>query len=203
MTRRAILTNLAEKLGEAGLKKVRKSRIGLAGAGGLGSNCAVNLVRTGFRKLTIADFDIIDPSNLDRQFYFFDQIGIKKTAALKENLLRIDPDLELTMVDQKLTSGNIRDIFADCDVVVECLDLAESKRMLVSELLTAGKFVVTVSGLGGIGSSDEIRVHRIKKNLIVIGDLKSDIADKPALAPRVSIASAKQADVVLEYILSR
>jgi sulfur carrier protein ThiS adenylyltransferase len=202
MTLSAIQRNLTAKLGGEGLKKVREARVGLAGAGGLGSNCAVNLVRAGFRKLTIADFDVIDPSNLDRQFYFFDQVGMKKTEALKANLLRIDPELELRMIDLKLDRANIRDTFSDCSVVVECLDRAESKSMLVSEMLPSEKLIVTVSGLGGIGSSDDIKVHRVKKNLVVIGDLRSDIESKPAIAPRVSVAAAKQADVVLEHVLN-
>jgi len=74
--------------------------------------------------------------------------------------------------------------------------------MLVEELLRLGKFVVAASGVGGIGSSDDIKVHKAKNNLVVIGDLNSDISQKPALSPRVNIAAAKQADVVLEYLLS-
>ena len=64
-------------------------RIGIAGAGGLGSNVAVNLVRTGVKKLKIVDFDVVDESNLNRQFYFMDQVGRPKVEALRENLLRI------------------------------------------------------------------------------------------------------------------
>ena len=194
---------LAKKLGEENLKKVRGARVGLAGAGGLGSNCAAHLVRTGFRKLTIVDFDIIAPSNLDRQFYFADQIGMKKIDALKTNLLKIDPSLELTMIDQKIDRTNLKTIFRDCDIVVECLDLAESKSMLVAELSTSGKLIVTASGLGGIGSSDDITVHPIKPNLIIVGDLRSDIEQAPALSPKVNVAAAKQADVVLEHVLGQ
>ena len=71
--------------------------------------------------------------------------------------------------------------------------------MLIAQLLPLGKFIVAVSGLGGYGMSDNIKVHPIRKNLIMIGDLQSDVALSPALAPRVSIAAAKQADTILEY----
>jgi len=91
-------------------------------------------------------------------------------------------------------------LFADCPVVAECLDGAEGKSMLVAELLPQGKFIVAVSGLGGYGGSDNIKVHPIKENLIMIGDLRSDIALRPALSPRVNIAAAKQADTILEYV---
>lgn len=199
----AFRNNLVEKLGEAKLAKIEKARIGLAGAGGLGSNCAACLVRVGFKNLTIADFDVVDATNLDRQFYFEDQIGMKKTDALKTNLLRINPRLNLQMIPVKLEPANIVEIFRDCDVVIECLDRAEAKSMLVSGLLPSAKLIVSASGLCGIGSSDEIKVRQLKKNLFMIGDLSSDIEKTPALAPRVNIAAAKQADAVLEFIAGK
>ena len=197
----AFRDNLIKKIGEGNLKKIENTRVGLAGAGGLGSNCALNLVRAGFKKLTIVDFDIIDPSNLDRQFYFMDQVGMNKVDALKINLLRINPELELEMINKKIEKQNVKELFNHCDVVAECLDRADYKSMLVSELLHLGKFTVSVSGLGGIGSSDEIKIHRVKENLVIIGDLRSDIAKAPALSPRVNVAAAKQADVILEFVV--
>ncbi|TBR19632.1 sulfur carrier protein ThiS adenylyltransferase ThiF [bacterium] len=196
-------SNLIKKLGVNDLKKAETARVGLAGAGGLGSNCAANLVRTGFKKLTIVDFDIIDPSNLDRQFYFKDQVGMRKVDALKINLLRINPGLELKVINKKINSKNAKELFRDCDIVVECFDRAEYKSMLIGELIGAGKFIVSASGLGGIGSSDRIKVHRVKNNLTIVGDLKSDISMLPALSPRVNVAAAKQADVVLEFVLNK
>jgi sulfur carrier protein ThiS adenylyltransferase len=195
--------DLIKKLGENRLAKIEKARIGIAGAGGLGSNCAACLVRVGFRNFTIADFDVIDPSNLDRQFYFEDQVGMKKVEALRTNLLRINSQLELRMLSLRLDPANIREAFGDCDVVVECLDRAEAKSMLVGGLLSSTKLIVSASGLGGIGLSDEIRIHKLKPNLTLIGDLASDIEKAPALAPRVLIAAAKQADVVLEFIAGK
>jgi len=195
--------NLIKKLGVGNFKKVQSAKIGIAGAGGLGSNCALNLVRAGFGNLKVVDFDTIDPSNLDRQFYFADQVGLPKTEALAINLLRVNPAIRLDMIYEKIEKGSVRRLFGDCDAVAECLDTPEAKSMLVSELMKMKIFTVTVSGLGGIGASDEIKTHRLKDNLVMIGDLRSDICSKPALSPRVNIAAAKQADVVLEYVCSR
>lgn len=194
--------DLVKKLGEENLRKIESARIGIAGAGGLGSNCAAYLVRCGFRRLIIADFDVLDASNLDRQFYFMEQVGRVKVEALRENLLRISPDLELTVNRRKVGPHNVRELFGECDIVAECFDRAEVKGMLVTALLALGKPVVSVSGLGGIGNSDEIRIHKMKKNLIVVGDLVSDIGIRPALAPRVCVAAAKQADTVLDFIIN-
>ena len=196
----AFRKDLITKLGEARLAKIEKARIGIAGAGGLGSNCAACLVRVGFKNFTIADFDRVDATNLDRQFYFEDQVGMKKVEALKANLLRINPGLELQMLSVKLEPANILEIFGACDVVVECLDRAEAKSMLVSGMLPTGKWIVAASGLGGFGLSDDLRIRKLKPNLVLIGDLASDIKEAPALSPRVSIVAAKQADVVLEFI---
>ena len=93
---------LARDLGLERLRKIQAIKVGIAGAGGLGSNCAFNLVRSGFKKLAIVDFDRVEPSNLNRQFYFADQIGLAKVAALKDNLLRINPDLELEIHQEKI-----------------------------------------------------------------------------------------------------
>ncbi len=202
MSAGAFRANLINKLGSENFGKIQDTTVGIAGAGGLGSNCALNLVRAGVKKFIIIDFDRVEPSNLDRQFYFLDQVGMVKVEALKNNLLRINPDLELTLISKKVAKDNVEELFHGCDIVAECLDMAESKRMLVEELMKMGKFIVSASGLGGIGSSDEIKTHVIKKNLIMIGDLKSDICNKPALSPRVNVAAAKQADAILERILS-
>jgi len=201
MTLKDFEADIIKKLGAAGFEKIQNARIGIAGAGGLGSNCALNLVRTGFRKFTIADFDLVDSANLDRQFYFLDQVGTDKVDALKANLSRINPSIELDAVKIKIDKGNVAMLFGNCDIVAECLDTAAGKKMLVEELLRMKKFVVAVSGLGGIGSCDEVRTHRLKNNLVMIGDLKSDICHAPALSPRVNIAAAKQAGVILERVL--
>ena len=60
-----------------------KFRVGIAGAGGLGSNCAVALARSGVGTLVIADFDIIEAANLNRQYYFTDQIGSDENNCIK------------------------------------------------------------------------------------------------------------------------
>src|SRR5664280_3271032 len=88
-----------------------KCRVGIAGAGGLGSNCAVALARSGVGTLVIADYDVIEEANLNRQYYFTDQIGMNKTIALKENISRIKPDTIVIIHQKKLDRGNIAQIF--------------------------------------------------------------------------------------------
>ena len=192
---------LKEKLGLENLKKIESYKIGIAGCGGLGSNCAFNLVRSGFIKLKLIDFDIIDDTNLNRQFYFSDQVGEVKVKALASNLKRINKDIELDLIQEKIEESNVEQLFGDCDIVVEAFDKSEYKGMIVSKLIESNKFIVSASGLCGVGNSDEIKVHRVKKNLVIIGDLESGVDKLPPLSPRVNVAAAKQADVILEYAL--
>lgn len=183
-------------------KILEHARIGVAGLGGLGSNVLCHLVRAGVRRFTAADFDVVAASNLNRQFFFADQVGRKKTAALAENLRRIDPELELDFRDLKLTGENIQELFADCDVVVEAFDKADAKTMLIGALANSGIPVVAASGLAGFGKSNDIRVRKAGKKLYLIGDLVSGISAELAPAsPRVGIAAAMEANTVVAILL--
>ena len=184
------------------LEKIAAIKIGIAGVGGLGSNCAFNLVRSGFMKFSLIDYDFVSISNLNRQFYFADQVGQPKVYALKDNLLRINPCLELELHQVKLTKENIKNYFNDCQVVVEAFDSAEGKSMLVAAYINTGRLIVSASGLAGWGDSDMIKVHRLKKDFYLIGDLETEVnVIHPPMSPRVNITAAKMADVVLEYVL--
>ncbi len=180
--------------------RLEQAVVGIAGAGGLGSNVAAHLVRAGVRRLVLADFDIVSPSNLNRQFFFQDQIGRRKVEALAENLRRIESGLELTLHDVRLDAANLPSLFGACDVVVEALDNVESKSALLSAL--RDRPVVSASGLAGWGRSNEMQVRRLGANLVLVGDCASDI--RAGLAPqsaRVGIAAAMQANAVLALLL--
>ncbi len=193
---------LAEHIGYENLLRIQSFRIGIAGAGGLGSNCAFNLVRSGFKHLLIVDFDIVDFSNLNRQFYFYNQIGYLKVDALKENLLSINPDLDIETFKMFIDNNNVEEIFSDCDIIVEAFDKAAYKKMIIEELISSKRLIVCASGLAGWGKSDQIMVNRIKNNIYIVGDLVSEVGvNQPPISPRVNICAAKQADIVLDYVL--
>jgi sulfur carrier protein ThiS adenylyltransferase len=193
---------LSRYLSEEQLERIRSVKVGIAGAGGLGSNCATALVRTGFRRIKIVDFDVVEYSNLNRQFYFLQQAGCPKVEALRENLSLINPSANIEAVVTRVEADNIADIFADCDVIVEAFDRAEYKKLIVETCLGSGRLLVAASGIAGWGASDRIKVHRIRDDFYLIGDLTTGIgADTPPLAPCVAIAAGKQSDVVLSYTL--
>ena len=180
---------------------LESARVGIAGAGGLGSNCAMHLVRAGIQHLTVVDFDVVNESNLNRQFFFRDQLGQKKVEALKENLLRIDPDADIRAVDMRLDAASAQEVFADCDIVVEAFDVVDAKVMLVSSFASSGKKLVTASGLAGWGRSNAMRVRKMG-NIVAIGDGETSVGDGAApVSPRVGIAAAMQANAVVSLLL--
>lgn len=198
----AFINGIKAYISPLNLNKIKKTRVGIAGAGGLGSNCAVHLVRSGFCRLSIADFDVVEASNLNRQFYFYDQLGQKKIEKLKENLLRINPDLSIRTIDVRLDAQNVMSVFEDCPVVVEALDRAQDKVMMANRIVPSGKFFVSVSGIGGWGDSDRIKTRKIRDNFYIVGDMISEVGDTmlPTSAI-VAIAAAKQADLVLSHVM--
>lgn len=183
---------------------LESARIGIAGAGGLGSNVAAHLVRAGVKKFVICDFDTVNASNLNRQFFFQDQLGRKKVAALEENLRRIVPDLELEMRDVRLTAENAADTFAGCTLVVEAFDNAAAKAMLYGALLPRGVRLVAASGLAGWGRSAAIKIRQVGANLVLVGDGASGVnATRAPVSPRVGIAAAMQANAAVAWLLGK
>jgi sulfur carrier protein ThiS adenylyltransferase len=177
--------------------------VGIAGAGGLGSNVAAALVRAGVGRLVIADFDVVQESNLDRQFYFLDQVGRPKVDALSENLLRIDPSCRVEAHAVRLDPDSAERLFRDCDVVVEAFDSADAKAMLLETLLARlpKTPLVAASGLAGWGRTDAMETLRLD-NLVVVGDRRTEVsASAPPMAPRVLIAAGMEANEALEILL--
>ncbi|MEA3559791.1 MAG: sulfur carrier protein ThiS adenylyltransferase ThiF [Candidatus Thermoplasmatota archaeon] len=183
--------------------KLKKAKVGIAGAGGLGSNIAVSLARAGVGELVVVDFDRVEASNLNRQYYFWEQIGELKVNALKENIDRIGFGTKIDALDQKLEKGSMHDPFADVDVVVEALDSARVKADLIEDVLThlKGKPLVAASGVAGYGRSDRIKLERFG-DLYLVQDNEARSSNEDVLmAPRVSLFANYQANVVLELLL--
>lgn len=180
------------------------AKIGIAGAGGLGSNCAMHLVRAGVKQLVIADFDVVNESNLNRQFFFRDQLGMKKVEALRTNLLRINPEAEIEIADIRLDVESSRALFADCSIVVEAFDTVDSKVMLLGAFVGSGKKLVTASGLAGWGRSNAIRLRTMGRDVVAIGDGETGVAsDVAPVSPRVGIAAAMEANAVVALLLGK
>lgn len=184
-------------------EKLADSTVGIAGAGGLGSAVALSLARANIGRLIIADFDLIEARNLNRQHYFIDQVGRPKVHALKRNLEMVNPWVEVTVHETKVTRKNVAELFGDADVIVEAFDAADQKLMLIETVLMElpDTSLVAASGLGGYGNNEGICTQRSGR-LHICGDMRTEADEaNPPMAPRVGVVASLQANRVLEILL--
>lgn len=172
-------------------------KIGIAGVGGIGSNVAMHLVRSGINNLKFGDFDKIEISNLNRQFYFRSQVGKYKAECLKENLQAIDEDGNYEYTVIKFDRDNLKSYFEDCDIIVDGFDRKEYKSLLVEEFYGSGKLLISVSGIGGKDSS-EIEIIKRNSKFYIVGDLKSDTDRYATYSHKVGMVAGKIAEIILQ-----
>ena len=184
-------------------EKLKKAKVCILGLGGLGSNVATLLARSGIGYLKLVDFDIVEASNLNRQQYRISHIGMKKTEAIRTIIKEINPFVEIEVLNKKVDRENILSIVGDVEIVVEAFDVAETKAMAIEELLTNGnKMLVSASGMAGLGSANEIITRKIRDNFYLVGDNYSDYEEYSGImSTRVMICAAHQANIVLRIIL--
>ena len=204
VTREEMKEALAERHGRKTQEILARSGAADAGLGGLGSNIAFSLARTGIGYLHLIDFDRVDITNLNRQQYFIHQIGMKKTEALKENLLQINPYLEIRTDFVKVEEGNIRELLEEDRYICEAFDKAENKAMLVNAVLEQfpEKYLVAASGMAGFGDSNRIRTRKVTDHFYLCGDETSDAEEGICLtAARAALCAAHQANMIVSLIL--
>ena len=178
--------------------------VGVAGLGGLGSNIALSLARTGVAKLVLADFDVVEPSNLNRQQYFVRHIGMKKTDALKELIADVNPFVEVVTHDVTLTAANVAEIFAPCGVICEAFDNVAGKAMMVNEAGASlrDKKIVGASGMAGYFSSNLIKTVKFARNVYLCGDLQNAAGvGQGLMAARVAICANHQANLAIRLLM--
>ncbi len=181
-------------------RRLEAARVGIAGAGGLGSNAAMMLARSGVGCLILIDGDRVEISNLNRQHYFPEHLGMAKVDALAMQLRALNPDIRVDARKLWLDQGNAPALLQEADLWIEAMDDAQTKALFASLALAAGKTVICGSGMGGFGGY-AMRRRRVG-GMIVVGDMKTDIDRHPPLAPRVTQCAAMQADAALEWLLT-
>ena len=178
--------------------------VAIAGLGGLGSNVAYSLTRIGVGHLHLIDFDVVDVTNLNRQQYFMEHVGMYKTEALKSLLMKINPYIEIKTDCVKVTDDNIKELFCDNDIVCEAFDNPDAKALLVNGIMEyfPEKKLVSASGMAGFGSSNSIVTRRITKNFYLCGDrVTAPSYGNGLMAPRVAVCAAHEANMITRLIL--
>ena len=194
---------LAERHGAELQGKISSATVAICGLGGLGSNIAIALARSGIGKLILIDHDRVDLTNLHRQQYKANQIGMYKTDALCENLREFAPYLVIEAHNAYLTEDNAIEFIKEADIICEAFDDAEAKAMLVNLILEKmpEKYLVAASGMAGLGSPNTIKTRKITNHFYLCGDEISDVNDGIGLiSSRVMVCAAHQAHTVLRIL---
>ncbi len=194
---------LEERHGKELQQAFSSATVAVCGLGGLGSNIAIALARAGIGKLILIDFDRVDITNLHRQQYKADQIGMYKTVALVENLKEIAPYISLEIHTERIAEDNAVTLLSDADIICEAFDDAECKAMLTNTILSElpDKYLVAASGMAGMGVTNSIRTRRITSRFYLCGDETSEVSDGIGLvAPRVALCAAHEAHTVLRIL---
>lgn len=184
-------------------RRFSSATVAVCGLGGLGSNIAIALARSGVGKLILIDDDRVDVTNLHRQQYKAAQIGRYKSDALAENLLEIAPYIQIEAVTARLSEENYAPLLRDADIICEAFDDPEAKAWLTNAVLETmpEKYLVAASGMAGMGPPNTIRTRRIAKRFYLCGDGLSDVSSAGSLvAPRVMLCAAHQAHTVLRIL---
>ncbi|MDD6035148.1 MAG: thiamine biosynthesis protein ThiF [Lachnospiraceae bacterium] len=202
-TKEAMQAALAKRIGRKLWEKVSSACVAVCGLGGLGSNIAVMLARAGVGKLCLIDFDKVDISNLNRQQYKAGQLGMYKTEALSEVLLEIAPYIEIETHTVRMDERNTQELLRDADIICEAFDVAEAKAMLTDIVLTGlpDKYLVSASGMAGMGDANNIKTRKITEHFFICGDGVSEVTEGEGLvSSRVMLCAAHQAHKALQLI---
>lgn len=183
------------------LRLIQSKKIGIGGAGGLGSNAAMILTRSGFKHFEILDFDVIEPSNLNRQQYFVHELGASKVETTKARLLQINPELDIQTHTVKWSPAEGERYFQEADFVVEAFDQADFKYQFVQYYQDKTKIVVSGNGMAGLTEKQPMQKRKIG-NIYLVGDGTTDSAcGHPPMAPRVIACAAMMAEIILDLTL--
>lgn len=190
-----------------GLKEyniLKNSSVAVCGLGGLGSNAAISLARAGVGSLKLIDFDIVEPSNINRQVYFIEHIGKNKTDALKEIINKISPYINIETANIYLDETNIINELSGFNVILECFDNISSKMMLIEKCVNnmRDSYIIGASGVAGYYNTDKFTKKSLGSNCIIIGDFENEAGFNQGLyAPRVTAAANIQANETIRYLL--
>ena len=191
-SREQILEALVKKQGSSAVKKLQRATIAVCGLGGLGSNIAISLARAGVGKLILIDFDKVDITNLHRQQYKMNQVGM------------IAPYVQYEVHQERVTAENVVSLLEGADIVCEAFDKADAKAMLVDTVLEQlpQKYLVAASGMASYDSGNSIKTRKITDRFYLCGDGQNDVDEVVGLvAPRVMLCAAHQALTAIRLVL--
>lgn len=203
-TKEQLVQALNERHSPETQEYLNRGKVAIAGLGGLGSNVAMALARIGVGHLHLIDFDRVDLTNLNRQQYFLEHVGMYKTDALKSLLLRINPYLNIRTNCVRVTEENLQELFYQEDIICEAFDDPKAKSVLACGILEhfPEKKLVAASGLAGYESSNLIHTRRVSRNFYLCGDEATEaVYGKGLMAPRAALCAAHEANMITRLLM--
>lgn len=198
----AFFDAMRNRVGDKILQRLAASEVAVVGLGGLGSNVACMLASSCVGHILLVDFDVVDITNLNRQRYFVSHINMPKTDACKLQLKEINPDINVSCQNIRITQNNASDILGKYKIVCECIDDPQYKAIIANELLTkTNTILVAASGMAGYGKSERIKTKKINDRFYICGDMESDVEKSFLTAPRVTLCAAHQANIIIDLII--
>ena len=184
-------------------QRLHTAKVAIVGLGGLGSNVAMWLARLGVGQLLLYDFDKVELSNLNRQYYFLEDVGQYEAIALLRHLKAVNPYGNYCSEVVRLTEDNLPELLSEAHIVCEALDKPEAKALLVNGVLESfpDKYLVSASGLAGFASSASMQVRRVTPRFYLCGDGVSDMLQLPLCGARVGLCAAQEALTIARIIL--
>ena len=184
-------------------QRLQAAKVAIVGLGGLGSNVALWLARLGVGQLLLYDFDKVELSNLNRQYYFLEDVGQYKATALLGHLKAVNPYGNYHSRVVQLTEDNLAELLSEAHIVCEALDKPEAKALLVNGVLESfpDKYLVSASGLAGFASSASMQVRQVTPRFYLCGDSVSDMLQLPLCGARVGLCAAQEALTIARIIL--
>lgn len=179
-------------------EKIKKAKILVAGAGGLGSNVLQNLVRLGIGEIYIYDDGIIDMPDLNRQIlYTHEDLGKEKVYVAREKLMEINPDVKVHIHNERIAE---KTELPDVDIVIDCFDNFESRKILDKKIHEKNIPLIH----GGVerfyGQITDIIPGKTKSLNDILGDVKDTDEIKLVAPYTVSIIASIQVSEAMKIL---
>lgn len=152
-------------IGLDNLEKIQKSKVCVIGLGGVGGHAVEALIRAGIENIIIIDYDIVNISNKNRQIIATDRtIGKKKTIVMKDRILEINKNVNITIIDEKINSDNINLIFDnEFDYLIDACDTVSVKKEIIKKCLAKKIKFITCMGTGNKLDPSKLKICDIRE----------------------------------------
>nr|WP_296154257.1 sulfur carrier protein ThiS adenylyltransferase ThiF [uncultured Peptoniphilus sp.] len=193
--REAVLQRQTEEIND----KLENAKVVILGAGGLGSNIAHMLARLGVGKMILYDFDVVEPSNLNRQHYGVNDIGKMKAETTAERIKELLPYVDIEPRNELVDENVLSSVYEEGDIFIEAFDTVASKVMAYD--FFAGREKPYICTTGVAGPSGELS-RRDLGHIHIVGDFQGEDRND-CYIPKVMAIAAMECRVVMELILKK